>query len=340
MTAKHLNPDRSAQRIDQRYRILSLDGGGIRGVVTAVWLARLEELVGAPLHRCFDLIAGTSTGSILGCGIAKGVPAREIVELYVERGGEVFPGRARRLWGRFGRVWEEGLSMPRYEDDGLAKVLKAVFGRTTFGALKVRPVLVTTYDTLNRQARVLKNTRARYRALPVWEVCKASASAPTYFPAHVMRLGRARVPLIDGGVVANNPAACALAEAMRIQRERPAGRRVPVERFVLASFGTGQSTRPIDEESARTWGAVEWAMGGAIIDVLFDGACDAVDYIVRHMLPEDGHFRFQTRLDEAFDDMDDASRTNVNALVAAAERHLTEEGGEARLQALAERIAP
>lgn len=324
----------------RRYRILALDGGGVRGVITAVWLARLEELVGVPLHRCFDLIAGTSTGSILACGIAKGVPAREIVDMYLEHGREVFPGTARRLWSRLGRVWDEGLSMPKYEDTGLARVLRGVFGDTRFGDLRVKPVLVTTYDTLNREARVLKNDRARYARLPVWEVCKASASAPTFFPAHVLRLGRARVPLIDGGVVANNPAACALAEALRINRGRPARSRVPVEGFVLASFGTGQSTRPIDAETARQWGMAEWVASGALIDVLFDGAGDAVDYIVRHVLPGECHYRFQTRLDRAYDDMDDASATNLNALLAAAERHLADEGGETRLQALAERIAP
>jgi len=325
---------------ERRYRILSLDGGGVRGVITAVWLARLEDMVGRPLARCFDLIAGTSTGSILACGIAKGVPASEIVDMYLTRGREVFPGTARRLWSRLGRIWDEGLSMPKYDDSGLERVLKGVFGTTTFGALKVKPVLVTAYDTLNREARVLKNDRARYARLPVWQVCKASASAPTYFPAHVLRIGRARVPLIDGGVVANNPAACALAEAMRIQRERPPRRRVPLEGFVLASFGTGQSTRPIDAEAAREWGMAEWVVSGALIDVLFDGAGDAVDYIVRQVLPEECHFRFQTRLERAYDDMDDASATNLDALVAAAESHLMDEGGEARLQALAERIAP
>jgi patatin-like phospholipase/acyl hydrolase len=163
----------------------------------------------------------------------------------------------------------------------------------------------------------------------------ASAAAPTYFPGHVMKIGRRRAPLVDGGVVANNPTACAIAEGV----DRQAGREgsVPLGSFVVASFGTGTVTRPIEIADIREWGALEWAV--PIIGVLFDGAGDAVDYIARHLIDRERYFRFQTELTVASDDMDDASPENVNRLLSGAARHLDVEGGEDRIRDLARAIA-
>lgn len=309
----------------KRYRILSLDGGGIRGVISARWLAYLESRLVGRLRDHFDLIAGTSTGSILACGIAKGIPVNDLVDLYLQNGREIFPATGARLWGRVTRLFSDGPSAPKYDGKGLAKVLKCVFGDTRFSALKPKPVLVTSYDVLGRRSVVFKNNRAQHSALPVWEICKASASAPTYFPAHVMKVGTARLPLVDGGVVANNPTACAVAEGVAVNKKRPAGSRIPLSNFVVASLGTGDSTRGISIEDSKEWGALEWAI--PVIDVLFDGSADAVDYVASQMLSSNGYFRFQTKLDKAYDDMDDASATNMNALLGIADSHLSAGGG-------------
>jgi patatin-like phospholipase/acyl hydrolase len=227
------------------YRILALDGGGIRGLLTAVWLVDLEkrlvEAHGKTIRESFDLVAGTSTGSILACAISLGIPPTRIRDLYLERAGEIFPGRTARLWGRLKRAWSDGVSAPKYDGVGLAAVLRSEFGNVTFGELTIRPTLVTSYNTFTRTAEVFKNTRDWAKDLPVWEIVKSSCSAPTYFPAHVMSVKGARVPLVDGGVVANNPTACAIAEGVRICRDEG----IPIGRFVVASFGTGESTRPI-----------------------------------------------------------------------------------------------
>ena len=93
----------------------------------------------------------------------------------------------------------------------------------------------------------------------MWEVCKASSAAPTYFPAHILNLGGADVPLIDGGVFANNPTAGAIAEGVRINKALGnAGH--DLDEFVVASFGTGEATRPIEAKQALQWGALEWAV--------------------------------------------------------------------------------
>lgn len=319
------------------YRILSLDGGGIRGLMTAVWLHRLEDRLDGPLHQYFDLVAGTSTGAILACAVSRGISAKKIIDLYVERGREVFPGTADRLWSRLSRTFSEGLSAPKYDGEGLEKALKAVFRTTLFRTLKVKPTLVTSYDTLTRTPVVFKNTQDRFQSIKVWEICKASAVAPSYFPAHVTEIAGARTPLIDGGVVANNPSACAIAEGIRINEEREPDRRIPLDDFVVASFGTGQATRPISIEDAQEWGALEWAI--PIVDVLFDGSADAADYISRQLIRSANYFRFQTVLHEAYDDMDNADRTNIEALMRIATAYIDSSESQDRLDRLVERLA-
>jgi len=325
----------------KQYRILSLDGGGIRGLITAVWLDRLEQKLGSPLKNHFDLIAGTSTGSILACGVAMGLNAGSIVDLYLNNADTIFPGRASRLWSRTQRLLSQGPSAPKYDGKGLEQVLQKIFKKNNkhvlFGALGVKPVLVFSYDTLNRQSIVFKNTKQEHTKIPVYQICKASSSAPAYFPAHVMRMGKADVPLIDGGVVANNPTACAIAEAIRINKQKTKAVHCEVTDFIVASFGTGEATRPISIDEAQEWGALEWAI--PIIDVLFDGSTNAVDYIARQVIDDNKYFRFQCTLEKAYDDMDNAGQTNLNALIAVAQNYMATQGGEQKLEQLAGLLA-
>ena len=304
-------------------RILSLDGGGIRGLITALWLKRLEDELKEPLYRHFDIIAGTSTGAILACGVAKGMSPSRIVDLYINQGKEVFPGPASRLWSRGWRSLSQGISAPKYDGKGLKRVLKSVFRGARFGSLK-QLTMVVTYDVTQRRPIVFKTSKAEHADLSVWKLCAASSSAPTYFPAHLLELADRRVPLIDGGVVANNPTACAIAEAAK---HHPS---IPVREFVVASFGTGESTRSITADEALEWGAAEWAI--PIIDVLFDGSADSVDYIAQQLIPQ--YFRFQAKLDKAYDDMDNADATNLAALERIAKGYLKNEG-ESKIVALA-----
>lgn len=316
------------------YRILSIDGGGVRGLVAAVWLNRLEALLQAPLREHFDLIAGTSTGSIVACALSMGMSAEAIVNFYLTQSREVFPGGASRAWSRFGRSITQGFDAPRYDGKGLERVLRRVFGTIPYGDLQTR-TLVTSYDALNREALVLKNDRPVYNRIPVWEVCKASSSAPVYFPAHLLNLDGQTIPVIDGGVVANNPTACAIAEAVRINQGRSTDKRVGIDQFLVASFGTGETIRPVTAKQSQEWGALEWVI--PLIDVLFDGSADAVDYIAQYTLTAGNYFRFQTPLDTAYDDLDNADATNLNALVGVAENYLRQMG-EARLSELAARL--
>lgn len=312
-------------------RILSLDGGGIRGLVSCLWLAGVENALGKAgkpgLLRNFDLLAGTSTGAIVACGLAIGLSPEQLAVLYREHRHAIFPGIAGRLWSRAERLLPQGPSAPKYDAAGLEAVLRRVFGATTLAQAKV-PLLVTSYDTISRAPVVFKSFKTEHAGLPMWEVCRASTAAPTYFPAHGMKVeGRDRA-LIDGGVVANNPTACAIAEALRKD-----ARVDSAQDLVVLSVGTGQRTRRIDLRSAQEWGAMEWAV--PIIDVLFDGNADSVDYIARQLVG-DGYFRLQAELTIGMDDIDDVSATNLAALQVLARDYLLKPDTQQQLGRLAQ----
>jgi uncharacterized protein len=303
-------------------RILSLDGGGIRGLISALWLQRLEQELGKPLREVFDLIAGTSTGGILACGVAAGVPTDRMVELYRRRGQEIFPSAPSRLWSRVHRTLSQGGSAPKYDGVGLEKVLKSELGELRLRDIpKHTTLLVTTYDTLNREPLVIKSSADGSDEIFLWEIAKATCSAPTYFPAHLLERGGVTVPLIDGGVYASNPSLCAIAEAIRLNA---AGDRLDLDQVVVASFGTGENTRSISVSEAREWGALEWAV--PLIDVLLDGSADMTHKAAQCLLRQEHYVRFQVRLEDAYDDLDRADLTNLNALSALALHYLEHEG--------------
>lgn len=314
-------------------RILSLDGGGIRGLVSCVWLGGVEDALvqaGKPgLLKNFDLLAGSSTGALVACGLAIGLAPQQMAELYRAQRHTIFPGMAERLWSRTGRLFSQGVSAPRYDGKGLEKVLKKTFGTTTLGQAR-KPLLVTSYDTISRTPMVLKSFKPEHADLPMWEVCRASSAAPTYFPAHPMTIEGRKRAMIDGGVVANNPTACAIAEALRKD-----ARVDNAHDLVVLSVGSGERNRPIELKSAQEWGALEWAI--PIIDVLFDGSTDAVDYIAQHLVG-DGYFRLQAELLTGLDDLDDVSATNVAALETMAKDYLLQADTRNKLATLVTRL--
>ncbi len=317
----------------QARRILSVDGGGIRGLVSCLWLGGAEDVLsvsGKPgLLRHFDLLAGTSSGALIACGLGMGLSPAAIAELFRRHRHDIFPGMVERLWSRAGRLFRDGVSAPRYDGKGLENVLREVFGRTTLGQLQI-PVMVTSYDTVSRDAVIFKSFKPEHQDLLVWEVCRASTAAPTYFPAYPMMVEGKGCALIDGGVVANNPTACAVAEALRHDKLVD-----QCSDLVVLSVGSGRRNRPIPLRQAQEWGALEWAV--PIIDVLFDGNTDSVDYIARQLVGP-GYFRLQTDLLAQLDDLDDVSAVNIAALESMAMDYLQSAPTRTKLKELAKRL--
>ncbi|AFZ00843.1 patatin-like phospholipase family protein [Calothrix sp. PCC 6303] len=370
------------------FRILSLDGGGIRGLVSALMLTEIEKKISQPLNQYFNLVAGTSTGSILAAAIAAGANSQKIVELYKEQSKIIFPYQTRWTTQRIPLLLQYGFSAPKYSDTGLIQVLKATFQEAKLFDINYPLLLIVSYDTIEREPIIFKSWcyEQDYGNVPLWEVCVCSASAPSYFPAHrlirqvkgkiqdgyteVIELdenassannvyqnmkititdgvgssqvrtikeyvgenrratvspGWDKIPnktssytvesiysAIDGGVAANNPSTCAIAEALKL------GHRL--EDITVLSIGTGDRTRVIPYEKARSWGLIQWAQ--PLVGILFDGSSDIFDYVSNQMIHQ-RHLRLQFKLDRQLigkplsDDIDDVSDENINNLIEAA----------------------
>ncbi|MBA3329004.1 MAG: patatin-like phospholipase family protein [Solirubrobacterales bacterium] len=298
--------------------ILSIDGGGIRGIIPALVLADLEARTGRRTAELFDLVAGTSTGGILAAAVAipgaDGRPrhaAADLVALYLEEGPAIF---SRSLGHRIDSAW--GVLEEKYDDDALTAALRRYLGETRASQALTR-VLITAYELQTRAPYFVKSWRAAEdpsRDLMLWQAARATAAAPTYFePALVATPGGGPdLSLVDGGVFATNPSLCAFAEAARI---------APGEPVRIVSLGTGKLTRPIRHADAAGWGLAQWVR--PLIDVIFDGSADTVDYQLDHLLGAERYHRFQVVLDRAggaSDALDDASPGNLQALQDEARR--------------------
>ena len=299
-------------------RILAIDGGGIRGLIPAVVLADLERRTGRRTAELFDLIAGTSTGGILACGLARPAPgggagpafsATDLIGLYEREGRNIFH---RSLLKRITSV--EGALDELYDDRGLRAALRSYLDGASLSQT-VTELFVPAYDIERRKAFFFRSTRARTdraQDFRLADVARATSAAPTYFEPVRVRdaAGASSYALIDGGVFALNPAMSAYADLAA------AGREDDIQ--VLVSLGTGSHTRPFALDKARGWGRLEWAR--PLIDVVADGLGETVDFELARVLPDGRYVRLQIDLAEASDDLDDAGDANLRALRREADR--------------------
>ena len=281
-------------------------------------LTEIEKRTQKPIADLFDLFAGTSTGGILALALTKpdgaGKPAysaQQLVSLYENEGQEIF---SRSVWHRIraiGNLLEE-----RYPATGIEQVLEKYFGETRLKQA-LKEVIITSYEIERRIPWFFKSRNAK--RFPDHDylmkvVARATSAAPTYFEPLKYPEGSLEYHAwIDGGVYANNPTLCAFAEAKKAFPQ--------ADDYLVVSLGTGELTRPISYADAKNWGLASWAL--PILSVVFHGVSVTVDYQMTQMLPAAGtarrYYRFEPRLDKGNDDMDDASNTNLHALVSLAE---------------------
>jgi hypothetical protein len=264
---------------------ISIDGGGIRGVIVTKALGMLEEKLGRPLHDVFRLTAGTSTGSIIAAGLASGLAAEHLYQMYLRLSGEVFQKSIRTaLWYIFNH---------RYLNQPLIKALQTYFGDMTVGDLwKANPptdIVLTTFDVVENRTRFIKSYKSEYQDWPLVKAILASSAAPTYFPSVDGRF-------IDGGVGSyNNPCYLAAYEVVYSLPWKP-------EETTLISIGTGR------DQSRITQGAVDRFLPpqyiGPLIDAFTHCAADQQVDVVNKLFNGLDFRRFQVNLQEpiALDD--------------------------------------
>ena len=238
---------------DLPFRILSIDGGGIKGIFPAAVLAYLEKehLHGQSIGDYFDLIAGTSTGGILTLGLGAGLTAGELLRMYLEEGHNVFPSRRRGLTGKAKR-----LVSAQYDRRPLDELLAQRLGDKTLRESKYR-LLIPSTEGRNGDVYVFKTPHHPGYILDGDEkmgaVAAATSAAPTYFTP----FEQGGHTFLDGGIWANNPTMAALVEALsRFATQR--------ENIRILSIGCGQKPFQVTEGQARNSGLVHWR---GIIDV-------------------------------------------------------------------------
>lgn len=224
-------------------RILSIDGGGIKGVFPASFLASIEDALGSRVADYFDLIVGTSTGGIIALGLGLGYSAADILALYETHGPAVF---GRGLLGGL-RGWFN----PRYDSRPLHDALRAQFGDRRLGESSKR-LVIPSLNLETGEVYIFKTAHherfERDYKVPAVTVAMATAAAPIYFPAHRTAAG---TPLVDGGTWANNPTGMAVVEAIGILGWAAADLWVLSIGCTTQPFTLGRG--PLDSLGLRRW---------------------------------------------------------------------------------------
>jgi uncharacterized protein len=324
----------------QLKRILSLDGGGIRGILSGTVLEVLEEKLNAAyvtkhgtvpdrpirLAQYFDMMSGTSTGGILSCLFlcpSEDDPtyprfsAKEAVNMYFQKGGDIFtPTFLGRLPGVLG-----SLNGAKFGALSLENTLKDYLKELKLSEL-LRPCLITTYDIEKRKAVFFTSHDAKNdpaKDFPMWHVARSTSAAPTFFPpAYAESVEKEAFYNVDGGLFANNPTMCAYVEAMKIFRSAD-GTLFSPQRLMVLSIGTGEVKKPYGFNKAESWGTIGWLK--PILDILMSGVSETIDYQMKKLFqsvdcPEQ-YTRIMPELGEADEEMDNVSEKNLNALRAA-----------------------
>jgi len=282
-------------------RILSIDGGGINGTCPAAFLATLEEDTGQPIGRYFDLIAGTSTGGILAIGLAMGIPAKELLKLYVERGPYIFGQSGERANSRTNR-WRQTLRhlvKPKHDADALRAELESVLGTKRIGDAQ-RRLLIPAWDADHRSVYIYKTAhhwrlKTDYKKLAL-DAAMATAAAPTYFRRHRTA---DNVGLLDGGVWANNPIALAVVEAMALLDWR-------AEDLRILSLGCINEVYMLDDAP----GAISLGLDALTLfmDGQSRGALGMAKLLTGHEYEREAIFRYCSDAPQGFFKLDDTRK--------------------------------
>jgi patatin-like phospholipase/acyl hydrolase len=272
------------------YRILALDGGGLRGIFTAAVLYEAEESFGPAFLDSFDLLVGTSTGGLLALGLASGRTCSEMLAFYREAGPVIF-GHPRRLLRLF---------RPKYDRRQLDNVLREQFGdQTTLNDLG-KSVCVTAHELVTGTTRVIKDDH--HESLRwggdqlVWKVAAATSAAPTYFAP--VQFGQADSH-VDGGVWGNNPAMVGIIEAVRY------GGRSLTDIRMLSVGTTSAALRVRSHKAASKMGLASWSTKA--LDLLQNSASLAANNQVRLLLGDGGYLRLDSETAQKVK-LDDASQ--------------------------------
>jgi uncharacterized protein len=304
-------------------RVLAIDGGGVRGLVPALLLERIEERTNAPIAALFDLIVGTSTGSILALGLTRPsdadasqpmYKAQEIVQLFKENAATIFPSDFALL------RWMQGFFRPKYRPHTIEAVYERYFGDVRFSEALTR-IAVPAYDIKNRRRIWFGETG--HTGLFMKDIVRGATAVPTYFPPVRLAVQKREVPegyitLVDGAVFANNPVQDAFAFAQKL---RPRDLKPDDDGSVLlVSVGTGAGGKTYEFESAWGWGAISWL--NPLLEILLSDPGLEVQARRVAALAGVGYLRLQPDFGESLVPLDASTPEAIEHLTAVTRKYL------------------
>ena len=313
------------------FRILSIDGGGLRGVVPLTILKKIEDLTGQPIWKSFHLIAGTSTGGLIASAltIPKAPDVKEakysldsILDVYLNRGQEIFPPRKTKL-GKLLEAADDTVN-PKFSDKGIAKVFSDVCGDSRLNDC-LTDIMVCTYDLTNNLPLFFKTRSSRKtpdQNIKIYDACRATSAGPTYLPAYELDYPNADENphrlCIDGGVYVNNPSMAALSEFSRNHFDYGFGKEeedIKYEDVFVLSIGTGTYAGQISAKDAKYKGELFWANN--ISDVMMRGVNKTTDYEMTEMMTEGNYVRLTINIaSEEFSEMSRADKAAADYLIS------------------------
>ncbi|MGB3691468.1 MAG: patatin-like phospholipase family protein [Spirulinaceae cyanobacterium] len=327
-------------------KLLSIDGGGIRGIIPAKILVEIEKRTQKSIFELFDLIAGTSTGGILALGLTapdqkeNGKPrytAEDLLNLYHQESKNIFyePFLERMTSA-------DDLVRPKYSSAGRDEVLNQYFGKTPIKEA-LTEVLVPSYDIEQRLPVFFTSDPGKQETrsplfrkirdgFTMKQAAMATSAAPTYFKPYRVPTTQTRsgfYTLVDGGVFANNPTALATIEAITDLKQN--SHHLNINSILVVSLGTGSLTGEYAYEQAENWGLLGWVR--PLLNITLDGSSESVAVQMAQLLPPvyeqpQQYYRFQQFLGSSNDDLDDISNDNIQKLEALAEQTIAEKTEE------------
>lgn len=292
------------------FKILSIDGGGIRGIYPAYILQCIQDRLDVDVFKEFDMITGTSTGSIIAAGIACKKKPSEIVSLYQNHGANIFSQEKKSFWPS---IFKQGFHS-KYNNKCLREILQNEFYNTKLGSIE-KPLLIPATDVGHGGVHVFKSSYSkdftRDKNVAVSDAVLASCSAPIYFdPTKV-----GSYLLADGGVWANNPALAAVIDAnYRLN--------ISMEDIRVLSIGTGESRSAYGAKMRDSWGFLTGWKGKEFISFLLSLQAQSTQNYLQLMLTDNQLIRLNFESDNPLP-LDDAS--TLDDLVSRADRTFTHE---------------
>jgi len=322
-----------------KIRILSIDGGGIRGILPGIILMRLEEKLQKEsgnnevrIADYFDLLAGTSTGGILSLSYLipdnNGRPllkAEETVNLYLDRGDEIFDVS---LWQK--TVSLAGLVDEKYSEKELEAALGDTFHDYWLSDL-IKPCIISSYDLRSGKPHFFKQHKSNNKIynFKIKDVARATSAAPTYFEAaRVKNEIGTPFPLIDGGVFANNPSMVAYSEARTMQFENKVDY-PQAKDMMIVSIGTGSKSKSYEYKKVKDWGKIGWIK--PIFEIMMSGNSSTTDYHLRQIFDtlnqsdQEAYYRLEPKVITADSAMDNATIDNLKKLENDALTYVSDE---------------